>query len=92
MAVQKEDVGAWLWCAKDDFVIDAVRKVRKASGLMSAALLVAKPDSPEDTTGALATFLLRLTDDPRQRRLVACLRPLKDRPGAHRGHHHEVCT
>ena len=24
---QKEDQGAWLWCSKDDYVIDAVRKV-----------------------------------------------------------------
>ena len=25
---QKENSGAWLWCAQDDFMIDAIRKVR----------------------------------------------------------------
>ena len=25
--MQKENSGAWLWCSKDDFMIDAIRKV-----------------------------------------------------------------
>ena len=25
--MQADDSGAWLWCSKDDWVIDAVRKV-----------------------------------------------------------------
>lgn len=27
--VQKENSGAWLWCSKDDFMIDAIRKVQQ---------------------------------------------------------------
>ena len=28
----QHDAGAWLWCSKDDLVIDAVRKVRRGKG------------------------------------------------------------
>jgi len=28
--VQKENSGAWLWCSKDDFMIEAIRKVQQA--------------------------------------------------------------
>ncbi len=29
--VQKENSGAWLWCSKDDFMIDAIRKVQQVT-------------------------------------------------------------
>ena len=28
ISVQSNDSGAWLWCSQDDWVIDAIRKVR----------------------------------------------------------------
>ena len=31
LCMQREDQGAWLWCSKDDLVIDAVRKVLTGS-------------------------------------------------------------
>ena len=35
--MQRENSGAWLWCSKDDFMIDAIRKVGYAAAVATHA-------------------------------------------------------
>lgn len=53
LKAKMEDSGAWLWCAKDDWVIDAVRKMTHAnvgSLLVFDPSKVAAPLKPTDTS------------------------------------------
>lgn len=39
--LQADDSGAWLWCSKEDMVIDAIRKVGGLAGLAAAPAVCA---------------------------------------------------
>ena len=76
-ALQADDSGAWLWCSRDDWVIDAIRKVGGGAGAAqspSSWEAVRRLGPPRQSIAAMQQWRLCIAKRAAQRAWEQCAR------------------